>query len=536
VASALSRLKDEFDKMQKCIQDLRLTDPCDDKRRIEETKGGLLKESYHWILENSDFQRWRNDLQRRLLWIKGDPGKGKTMLLCGIINELSKSTFDTVLLSYFFCQATDSRINNATAVLRGLIFTLIDQQPSLISHIQKKYDRAGKGLFEDENTWVALVEIFTDILQDQSMTSTYLIIDALDECVTDLPKLLNFIVQKSSTSPQVKWIVSSRNWLDIQEQLEEAGQNLSLELNAESVSAAVRCFIRHKVLHLVQQKKYDDKTRDTVFDHLSSNANDTFLWVAIVCQILKQIPRRKTLAQLSAFPPGLDPLYERMMEQIRSSDDARLCKRILATIALAYRPLTLKELVSVVEELEVEDMSVDLASLREIVGSCGSLLTIREDTVYFVHQSAKDYLLAQAFDEIFPSGKEDAHYAIFSRSLQVMSRTLRRDIYNLRAPGYPIEKVKQPHPDPLAASCYSCIYWVNHLCAWNPNSRAEHGVDLRDSGAVEIFVREKFLYWLEALSLCRGISDGVVSMTKLEALLQVILISVMLRIIYTNMS
>jgi hypothetical protein len=44
------------------------------------------------------------------------------MLLCGIINELKKSIAKTDLLSYFFCQATDSRIDNATAVLRGLIY------------------------------------------------------------------------------------------------------------------------------------------------------------------------------------------------------------------------------------------------------------------------------------------------------------------------------------------------------------------------------------------------------------------------------
>src|SRR5436305_7183282 len=90
---------------KECIQHLRLTDPRDDKMRIEETKGGLLEDSYHWILENSDFQRWRNDQQTRLLWIKGDPGKGKTMLLCGIVNELKKSIAKTDLLSYFFCQA-----------------------------------------------------------------------------------------------------------------------------------------------------------------------------------------------------------------------------------------------------------------------------------------------------------------------------------------------------------------------------------------------------------------------------------------------
>jgi hypothetical protein len=43
-----------------------------------------------------------------------------------------------MLLSYFFFQATDSRINNATAVLRGLIYMLIDQQPSLVSHVRYK--------------------------------------------------------------------------------------------------------------------------------------------------------------------------------------------------------------------------------------------------------------------------------------------------------------------------------------------------------------------------------------------------------------
>jgi hypothetical protein len=32
----------------------------------------------------------------------------------------------TTLLLYFFCQATDSRINNIAAMLRGLIYLLID--------------------------------------------------------------------------------------------------------------------------------------------------------------------------------------------------------------------------------------------------------------------------------------------------------------------------------------------------------------------------------------------------------------------------
>jgi len=126
------------------------------------------------------------------------------MLLYGIINELNKSIVKTTLLSYFFYQATDSRINNATAVLRGLIYLLVDQQPLLVSHIRKKYNHASKALFEDTNAWIALYKIFTNILQDPNLSNTYLIIDALDECVADLLKLLDFIVQKSSISSHVK--------------------------------------------------------------------------------------------------------------------------------------------------------------------------------------------------------------------------------------------------------------------------------------------------------------------------------------------
>jgi hypothetical protein len=89
---------------------------------------------------------------------------------------------------------------------------LVNQQMSLISHVRKKHDQAGKSLFEDVKAWVVLTEIFMDVLQDPSLRDTYLVIDALDECVTaDLPKLLEFIAKQSSALCRVKWIVSSRN-------------------------------------------------------------------------------------------------------------------------------------------------------------------------------------------------------------------------------------------------------------------------------------------------------------------------------------
>jgi hypothetical protein len=519
--SAFRRLQEEIDRQKRCLQDLRLTDPRDDKKRIEDTKGGLLKESYRWILQNLKFCQWRDDQQSRLLWIKGDPGKGKTMLHCGIVDELEESMPSTALVASFFCQATDSRINSATAVLRGLLYVLVDQQPSLIYHIRAKYDHAGKALFDDANAWVALCEIFTNILRDPNLSRTHLLIDALDECVVDRQRLLDFVVEQSSSSSSVKWIVSSRNWPEIEQKLATAGHGvaLSLELNAESVAIAVNLFIQQKVDQLSHSNKYDVRTREVVQYHLSSKADGTFLWVALVCQGLQAIPKRHVLKKLSAFPSGLDSLYERMMLHIASSDDADLCKEILAFAATVYRPLTLQEMVTLVEPFE--DAADDPETVQDIIGRCGSFLTIRDGIVYFVHQSAKDFLVEKAANTIFPSGMENAHYAVFSRSLRILSESLHRDMYNLGEPGYPIEQVILPDPDLLGKTRYSSIYWVDHLRNCSSIATTGHQIDLQDEGIVHKFLQQKYLYWLEALSLCKSMPKGVVLMAELEALIHV---------------
>lgn len=174
-------------------------DPHRVKQSIEQRKGDLLKDSYRWILHNSNFQQWRDDPGSRLLGITGDAGKGKTMLLYGIINELRGMTAMESTnaaeytrsqdrqggrLAYFFCKAANDRVNNATAVLCGLIRLLVDQKRSLLSHVRKQYDIVGE-TFQDVNTWFVLSEIFDNIVQDPILDCVYVIIDALDECVTD---------------------------------------------------------------------------------------------------------------------------------------------------------------------------------------------------------------------------------------------------------------------------------------------------------------------------------------------------------------
>ncbi|KAK4496403.1 hypothetical protein PRZ48_012383 [Zasmidium cellare] len=402
-------LDDAIAAQDQIIRSLRVTNPCYDKRRIEDTKGGLLPDVYHWVLENDDFKQWRHGDSHKVLWIRGDPGRGKTMLMCGIIDELEKIVPKQDLLAYFFCQTSDSRLNNATAVLRGLLYMLVDQQPSLVSHMERQYRRAGRDLFEDTNSWTALTEIFSNILQDDRLMSTIFAVDGLDECIEELPKLLQFVVRNSSSSHRIKWLVSSRHWPSIEQPFNKIEQMLALrlELNRESVFEAIHFYIHHKVNQLALERNYDKELEQQVRQHFLSNADETFLWVALVYQSLCTVHQRYVRSKLDKFPPGLDSVYKRMMDQIdENPDSADECHRALAIALIVSRPVTLKELGSFLTTQS--NVAADDHWLAELVQLCG-FLTIRTGTVFFVHQSAKDYLLAKAGHIIFPAGLIQEH-------------------------------------------------------------------------------------------------------------------------------
>ena len=337
------------------------------------------------------------------------------MLLCGIVNEISPLTKlrdeeATTLLSYFFCQATDRRLNHATNVLRGLIYLLINQQPSLVSHVRRIYDHGVERPFEGVNGWVALSTVFINILQDPSLKSTYLIVDALDECETDLPQLLTLVVETISTFPRIKWIVSSRNKPDIEARLKlsNAQMILSLELNSEHVSHAVELFIDYKVskLPLIVD---DNALQETVRRQISAKAGETFLWAALALKELGPVESWDVLDVLQEMPPELEPLYDRILRQVQKLQrkDPEFCRLVLSTMTLAHRPLHLLE-VGPRSGLP-EQISNNLDNITGVVRMCGSFLTIREEHVHFMHLSARDFLLQKKFGKVFPFDKAEVN-------------------------------------------------------------------------------------------------------------------------------
>jgi hypothetical protein len=305
---------------------------------------------------------------------------------------------------------------------------------------------------------------------------------------------------------------------------------LCLELNETFVSAAITTYIQFKVEWLATRNRYSSDTREAVQSCLSLKAKGTFLWVALVCQGLAHTPAWDVQRKLNTFPPELNGLYKRMIDHIRESEYAALCKRILAVASAVKRPLTLDELESFVDI--PDGVSGEYKALPEIIGLCGSFLTLRKHTIFFVHQSAKEFLIEKAHDEIYPSGVESVHHTIFLRSLDVMSKKLKYDVYGLDASGFPIIQVKKPDPDPLSSVRYSCVYWIDHLLQCDPakdatqhmiNSRTELG----DNHSITKFLQKHILHWFEALSLIRRLPDGVHALSILELKISVGIIFVL---------
>ncbi|KAL4744299.1 hypothetical protein BDW72DRAFT_188841, partial [Aspergillus terricola var. indicus] len=267
--------------------------------------------------------------------IKGDAGKGKTMLIIGIVEKLSKLG-SSMVPTYFFCQGTNPNLNNATAILRGLIYILITQHPHLILYLRSRYNTEGQHLFKGPNAFYSLSAVFENLLKDLQKSTVHLLVDALDECKVDLEKLLNLIAKTISIpSVKAKWIVSSRS-LDQAEQILDfhcQAKQLSLEVHSDYIFKAIGTYINYKVscLGIISQD-----------------------------QGLQEQFRDDILGVLKGIPAGLTGLYTQMIEQIDQKDIYR---------DISYRPLHLSEICHLIEKKRKEEVET-------AVGLCGSFLTI----------------------------------------------------------------------------------------------------------------------------------------------------------------
>ncbi|BCR85774.1 uncharacterized protein ACHE_21232A [Aspergillus chevalieri] len=266
-----------------CLRALRCPDTLVVKNRLIENKDKLLPQSIEWIRENLHYKRWQTEDDVGLLWIKGGPGKGKTMTSIGLIEQFLQSQDDSTAVTYFFCQNADYELNTLAAIIKGLILHLVHQQNEPKESLRRRWDTVNGRFEQDVTSWRALWDIFMEMLYNCKCPRVYVIVDALDECrdesMTDFLKLL---VRTGLNHPsKVKWVLTSRALGSAEGEL-LIGHDLvqvSLDDNFKQTSKAITTYIAFKVGELTHRHGYGTTLQEKIKRQLTEKAEGTYLWI-----------------------------------------------------------------------------------------------------------------------------------------------------------------------------------------------------------------------------------------------------------------
>jgi ankyrin repeat protein len=393
-----SQLDDGFRKT------LFLTSPEIDRNNLIDIKEGRVSNTCEWIRTTKEYKAFREGAQR-LLWIWGEPGKGKTMMSIFISQDLELEKKSKTI--YFFCRAEHEKRNTAVAVLRGLLWHLTGICPELTRVLRKRCETATQDVFSSrESLWTNFRELLAAVQAEQ----LYCVIDGLDECDESSQqwlarKLLSLHDHDSAISCSL--VILSRYLVELKQTHQV---NLDSDYS-EKVKYDVKVFVKARTKKLFEQITFSTAQRNELRKQLFERAQGSFLWVGFVMmELLKQKNENGAMRALRRLPAGLFPLYDRMLRDIEP-DSRELSLSILRYVAMACRTLTLDELAVVVSCRSARSRPpITGQNIRNLVEGCGPLFHIKEGIVALAHESIRDYAKEASFPDGLGSNTRKTHF------------------------------------------------------------------------------------------------------------------------------
>ncbi|KAH0538358.1 hypothetical protein FGG08_005053 [Glutinoglossum americanum] len=412
-----------------CRNALFLTDPDIHRESLKTDKGDRVPGTCEWIRKNAVYQSWL-DGDIPLLWISGGPGKGKTMLSIFLTEELEHISRQTksIILLFFFCVNQDQKRNTAVAILRGLLYQIVEKRPNLIKRHVLPYFETAERRKDTISSLGTLWIIFRKLLQDPDLGTTFCVLDGLDECDDGssqeiIAKLVSFLQHPQSTDRALRLVIVSR-------ELSGLGKCARVELDPDNegrVTSDVKQFISFRIKDLSRIPGFEEEFSIYVQNTLLQRADGTFLWVGLV---MKELSEKKTCIEvqetLDKIPQGLPAIYSRMLLQIEESRRSTAVQ-ILHWVMMAVRPLTLRELAAAISVQPPRYRSAEEA-VCDLITLCNPFLRVHNNEVSLVHKSARDYLLREETDrnpvlEEFRIKPEKAHLELARKCLSCISDT-----------------------------------------------------------------------------------------------------------------
>ncbi|KAK1655866.1 hypothetical protein BDP81DRAFT_11398 [Colletotrichum phormii] len=364
-----------------------------------------------WVLEHRRYTKWQQSRQDDLLWISADPGCGKSVLAKSLIDEeIQQSNEHTVC--YFFFKDNDGQNSLATA-LCALLHQLFDCQPPLIRQAMAAFEKNGEKLqTEVDELWRIFIAASTD---DKAVNVTC-VLDALDECCLDdrrkIIRLLTNFYNRQPTSTrkfQLKFLVTSRPYQDIESEFRDIPEPRTIRLAGEEsnadISEEINLVIRHKVATAGRKLELSQEEQTALEERLLLVPHRTYLWLHLVIDEVHHNPKRHKKAfiqELDFLPATVEEAYEKILGRLRPSqqEEARI---LLHIVVGARRPLTLSEMdmafqlaTDSSDAQKHEDLDLNHNHIKsQIRELCGLFVFIKDDRIYLIHQTAKEFLITK---------------------------------------------------------------------------------------------------------------------------------------------
>lgn len=453
----------------------------------------IMSGSCRWILDRETFQQWHDGINSSgcaLLWLKGLPGVGKSILSSFVISTLSKDHPDIPCCYYFFSSRDQTKrsVKNmltSIALQLGLLSRSFGEQ--LV-----KWEEDGNGPVDQLQAVNVWASIFQDLVFNSGTeTPMFWVIDGLDEA--DDPKTLVQLFKKLEASHRLRIWIASRHIKEMTA-LRDFGAKVSWdEIKLDDTSHDIRTYADRAVGSILPDGALDVK--DNICKTILEKAQGSFLWVSLAIDQLenKWHTPEAIREALEDLPDGMEGFYDRMMAAIANQPASRaLACRILTWAMSSFRPLSLAEL-----EVALAHEFPRLLDLKgTITQACASFVVVRSAHVAMLHDTARAFMLER--DGAPPLSidlREGEGYAaeMCLRYLIRQGNDLRRILSSAEPADRTGEGGVPPVFDKHPFLAYAVTWWAYHL------GRAPQKQDL--AALAHDFLCRFALVWIHAVAL-----------------------------------
>ncbi|KAF2733336.1 ankyrin [Polyplosphaeria fusca] len=341
-----------------------------------------------WLKSTAVYQEWLHGTNKNhgLLWIKGIPGSGKSVVAAHLVQDLSRSHPGVPVLFFFFRQIIDA--NHApVALLQDWLAQILEYSPPLQKRLKGYIDaRRPIASLSMEDLWKDLRLAFTGLTD-----GVFCIADALDEIDSGNDEFLVSLAALGKWKPEkVKVIITSRPVPAVEAPLRPI-KITQLRLEESHVDVDIVRFVQYSL----KSSGIEHADRVLIQEAIPGRANGLFLYAKLAMDAFLE-PGANVRHVLGLLPLDMNGMYTDLLtEHARRSgvrDDIQLL--ILQWVTHATRPLRLLEIAEMINITYYNEADQDRRTTKDLIRvACGPLLEILPDeTVSVIHHSLTEYL------------------------------------------------------------------------------------------------------------------------------------------------